>query len=381
VYLYQIFFPDEAAVVQVCAWPVLQMYGDRDGALHVSPVWQWQWLRIWASAFSHLGLLHIAMNMMTVFYMSNRRERKLGSLPFAGMIVLLVWVSGWLYVTIDYVIVLVHPSWSRCAVGFSGVLFALIMAESLLVAASEAGAMRSVFGFFRVPVWAYPWILLVLLQLLMPKISLLGHLSGILVGFAYAKGMLRFATPRRSWVRAMDNSRLLKWLAVSTSPVYVKMPASSASGLNADTSEFESGGVHFAFTRQYCSCNLCPTRATRACSGCATWCTSRLAACAAAAMALLPSRSSSSNINNNAGSGHDVARRRGGRSQYQRVELGVLGDDDDDDDDDKDLHDDDRDDGHDEIKLQLDGDDDDDGGGNNSAAMAKLNAGTAFFFF
>jgi len=30
----------------------------------------------------------------------------------------------------------------------------------------------------------YPWVLLVLFQLLMPRVSLLGHLSGILSGFA-----------------------------------------------------------------------------------------------------------------------------------------------------------------------------------------------------
>jgi hypothetical protein len=42
---------------------------------------------------------------------------------------------------------------------------------------------RSVFGFFSVPAKLYPWVLLVLLQLLMPGISFLGHLGGILSGY------------------------------------------------------------------------------------------------------------------------------------------------------------------------------------------------------
>lgn len=34
-----------------------------------------------------------------------------------------------------------------------------------------------------VPSWVYPWVLLVLLSLLLPSISFMGHLGGILVGY------------------------------------------------------------------------------------------------------------------------------------------------------------------------------------------------------
>ena len=39
----------------------------------------------------------------------------------------------------------------------------------------------SVAGLFSVPAAAYPWVLFVLLQVLVPHVSLLGHLTGLLV--------------------------------------------------------------------------------------------------------------------------------------------------------------------------------------------------------
>jgi hypothetical protein len=37
---------------------------------------------------------------------------------------------------------------------------------------------QSLFGIFDVPAKIYPWILLILIQLLMPGASFIGHLSG-----------------------------------------------------------------------------------------------------------------------------------------------------------------------------------------------------------
>lgn len=44
--------------------------------------------------------------------------------------------------------------------------------------------LRSIFGLFTVPPRVYPWALLLVFQLLMPGVSFLGHLSGILAGYA-----------------------------------------------------------------------------------------------------------------------------------------------------------------------------------------------------
>ena len=57
---------------------------------------------------------------------------------------------------------------------------------------------RSVLGLFAVPARYYPWMLLVIWQLLVPGVSFLGHLGGVAAGQAYAWGWLRWAMPPAS---------------------------------------------------------------------------------------------------------------------------------------------------------------------------------------
>lgn len=71
--------------------------------------------------------------------------------------------------------------------GTSGVAQAAGLARRLGVCCAQApGALCllppcSIFGLFSVPTWAFPWALLVIWQLLVPRASLLGHLTGLLV--------------------------------------------------------------------------------------------------------------------------------------------------------------------------------------------------------
>lgn len=68
----------------------------------------------------------------------------------------------------------------QCAIGFSGVVFGLIVVDNSLTGATQ----RSIFGLFYVPAPLYPWTLLVIWQLIMPGVSFLGHLCGVLVRHA-----------------------------------------------------------------------------------------------------------------------------------------------------------------------------------------------------
>lgn len=76
------------------------------------------------------------------------------------------------------------------SVGFSGVLFHFCVLECNLVQTSS----RSLFGIVHVPAQAYPWALLVVLQLFMPNLSFLGHLSGIITGTLQHYGLLSLVT-------------------------------------------------------------------------------------------------------------------------------------------------------------------------------------------
>jgi hypothetical protein len=68
-----------------------------------------------------------------------------------------------------------------CAVGFSGVIFGLIVVDNHLAEGLGRQGRRSVLGLFEVRAALYPWALLLLWQLLVPGASFLGHLCGLLV--------------------------------------------------------------------------------------------------------------------------------------------------------------------------------------------------------
>ena len=133
----------------------------------------------------------------------------------------------WVHICADVVLVLClcgiwgRPQfWMECSVGFSGVLFGLLVVDIRLsgverrrsqlptasvVPFSRAGfcefvlltlviwvavamlvvfvGVHSLFGLVEVPAAWYPWLLLILIQLIMPGISFLGHLGGLLAGY------------------------------------------------------------------------------------------------------------------------------------------------------------------------------------------------------
>jgi hypothetical protein len=54
---------------------------------------------------------------------------------------------------------------------------------------------RSIFGLFSVPTRIYPWVLMLLIQIMMPGVSLIGHLAGILVGTIHSLGGFNWLIP------------------------------------------------------------------------------------------------------------------------------------------------------------------------------------------
>ena len=63
-----------------------------------------------------------------------------------------------------------------CAVGYSNILFGMMMLEALI----DAEQHQNVFGLVRVKKIYVPWIMMIIIQISMPKASLIGHLAGIM---------------------------------------------------------------------------------------------------------------------------------------------------------------------------------------------------------
>ncbi|XWS66518.1 hypothetical protein CRYUN_Cryun05aG0206600 [Craigia yunnanensis] len=167
--------------------------------------------RIYTSIIFHGSLLHVFFNMLALVPLGSELERIMGSIRLLYTIILLA-TSNAIFHLIIALVVAHNPFhtyqylMNECAIGFSGIIFSMIVIETSLSGVRS----RSVFGLFNVPAKWYAFILLVVFQLLMTNVSLLGHLCGILSGFAYTYGLFNFLTPGPSFYSAIESS---SWLA------------------------------------------------------------------------------------------------------------------------------------------------------------------------
>ncbi|XP_014496218.1 rhomboid-like protein 15 isoform X1 [Vigna radiata var. radiata] len=172
---------------------------------------RFQVYRIYTSIIFHGSLLHVLFNMMALVPLGSELERIMGSVRLLYVIILLATSNAIFHVLIALVVahnpVLTYDYlMNECAIGFSGVLFSMIVIETSLSGVQS----RSVFGLFNVPAKWYAFFLLVVFQLLMQNVSLLGHLCGILSGFAYTYGLFNFLIPGTTFYSSIESS---SWLS------------------------------------------------------------------------------------------------------------------------------------------------------------------------
>lgn len=139
-----------------------------------------EYYRVFTAVFFHANLMHIGMNMLSTAAISSALEKQLGTLRLLFSIWWAILLTSAIYILIAYAayVFFGYDSWMyQHAVGYSGIIFHMSVLESRL----HPGP-RSVFGIFSVPASVYPWVLLLVLQLIMPNLSFLGHLAGILTG-------------------------------------------------------------------------------------------------------------------------------------------------------------------------------------------------------
>jgi|EP00945_MAST-04E_sp_MAST-4E-sp1_P002949 membrane associated rhomboid family serine protease len=178
-----------------------------------------EFYRIVSGSFFHAGLMHIGFNMMSLLTLGEAVERILGTFRFVFYTFVTVMLSNFLYLAVCIALGTFYERswWYYNSVGFSGVLFAYATIESFL----SPFPTRNFFG-CTVPSKWYPWILLGGLQILMPNISFLGHLAGLVLGVCYVYGLLEWTIPSNEYIKTLEGKH--RNFALLQSTRYVNAP-------------------------------------------------------------------------------------------------------------------------------------------------------------
>jgi rhomboid domain-containing protein 1 len=158
--------------------------------------------RIVTSSFLHGGLLHFGMNLASTTAIGSALERTAGTVRLLAITAWAVPLAGVISCALSLALAFATRDEALArqhALGFSGVIFALAPCE-----AARGGGRRSVFGLVEVPARLYPWALLVAMQVIVPHVSFVGHLGGLVVGSLEVTGWLAVALPSANAVAAVD---------------------------------------------------------------------------------------------------------------------------------------------------------------------------------
>ena len=193
--------------------------------------------RLVTSAFLHADVVHLAFNMMSTYHLAPLLERRYGTFFFLHLLLLLTVLNSVLYTLTAYTLYAAGSDSGLLdshAVGFSGTIFAfLVLSNSLPPPSSSqtSSSSRTLFGYLTVPKEAYPWALLLALQVLMPTVSFLGHLGGILVGEAASRGLLSLLLLPVSFCSRLETVGPFRFIAAARA---YSPPAGGFEGLAGD---------------------------------------------------------------------------------------------------------------------------------------------------
>lgn len=181
--------------------------------------------RIVTSAFIHANIMHIGFNMMSTMAIGSGLETTMGTMGMAIMVAWSLPLIGFLYCGGEYLASMIFMTKAQTyfiqnAVGFSCVIFTLAVLECYTATESH----RTLFGLITVPSRVYPWALMIVLQVVMPEVSFMGHFSGAVVGLLHAHGTTSFLLPSDAALREMDEWGPIKSLAAAC-PNYRPAPA------------------------------------------------------------------------------------------------------------------------------------------------------------
>ena len=185
--------PASSSVIGVCSliWYLIQKrgvgYADV-GLSYEAAMEGGQYWRIITSAFSHVSVVHLVFNMSALWSLG-AVEQLLGFQYYLHYTVVLVVLSGLLVLGTYHVMIQrfkVEYFRRVTAVGYSCVVFGWMT----ILAAKQPSSKLNLFGVLSLPISFAPFESLIFTSIMVPQASFIGHLSGIVVGYAIAWGLI-----------------------------------------------------------------------------------------------------------------------------------------------------------------------------------------------
>ena len=167
--------------------------------------------RLITSSFVHSSVFHMGMSILTLFSLGTFLEYRFGTLWFCAVIAMSVVIVSATYTILTFLLYilglkdLIHDH----AFGFSKVAFHLLVIEC-----HQSFKPFSVFGLCEVTPKLYPWVSLLVTQLILQHVSFIGHLSGLIVGYLHISGFLDRLIPSVHHLRSLDERSYMKYYQI-----------------------------------------------------------------------------------------------------------------------------------------------------------------------
>ncbi|KAG6742459.1 hypothetical protein POTOM_053330 [Populus tomentosa] len=148
--------------------------------------------RIITSAFSHISVIHLVFNMSALWSLGVVEQLGhigLGMAYYLHYTLVLVVLSGALVLGMYHILIQRFKlEYFRrvTAVGYSCVVFGWMT----ILSVKQPSSKLDLFGFLSLPISFAPFESLIFTSIIVPQASFLGHLSGIVVGYAIAWGLI-----------------------------------------------------------------------------------------------------------------------------------------------------------------------------------------------
>eukprot|EP01083_Nonionella_stella_P048744 130137_1 len=139
-----------------------------------------EWWRMLSSSLSHIQLMHLAFNLISLWN-TGPIEKRYGSIVYFQITFLLFIISNASMILCYYILskYLNKEEYVKnmYAVGYSAILFGFMSFECMLFNGN-----MNIFN-FDIPYYLGPFVLLVLISVIVPSASFCGHFAGIIAGF------------------------------------------------------------------------------------------------------------------------------------------------------------------------------------------------------